>query len=126
MTRNIIGRATVLALTLAFAMSTFAYAAPKHERNSKRIEVFGRALKIDKQARTILVDDYWTKKLYLVNVPENATFKITFGQNMRFSQPGLGDVFKRDQVRIRCRYDDKEHLAITDDGRQAIVLTAAN
>jgi hypothetical protein len=126
MIRNITGRAAAIALATVFALSSFAYAAPKHERDSKRIEVFGRVLKIDKQARTFLVNDYWTKKLYLVNVPENATFKITFGQYMRLSQPAFGNVSKRDQVRMLCRYNDNEHLARMDDGRQAIVLTIAN
>ncbi len=80
-------------------------------------------LKIDKQERTLLVADQWTKKLYLVNVPEGATFKITFGQSMKMSQPGLSDTNKNDRVNLRCKHADKEHLAKLDDGSEAIVLT---
>ena len=82
-----------------------------------------RVLKIDKQERTMLVSDQWTKKLYLVNVPEGAAFQITFGQNMKMSQPGFRDTNKNDRVRILCKRTDKEHLAKLADGSEAIVLT---
>ena len=106
------------AATILFAFCSLAFAAPA----GKHITISGRVLKIDKQERTMLVSDHWTKKLYLVNVAEGATFKITFGQSMKMSQPGFGDTHKNDWVSLRCNRVDKEHLATLDDGSQAIVL----
>ena len=107
------------AATILLAFCSLAFAAP----TDKHITIYGRVLKIDRHERTMLVSDQWTKKLYLVNVPEGATFQITFGQNMKMSQPGFRDANKNDKVRIICRRADKEHLAKLDDGSEAIVLT---
>jgi len=117
--KSITRQRIALAATIMLAFSSLAFAAPA----GKHITIYGRVLKIDKQERTMLVADQWTKKLYLVNVAEGATFKITFGQNMKMSQAGLNDTNKNDQVSLRCRRADKEHLAKLDDGSEATVLT---
>ena len=119
MMKSITRQRIAFAAAIMFAFCSLAFAAPA----SKHVTIYGRVLKIDKQERTMLVADQWTKKLYLVNVAEGATFKITFGQNMKMSQPGFRDANKNDKVRIICRRADKEHLAKLDDGSEAIVLT---
>jgi hypothetical protein len=124
MIKNIPRRLMAFAATLVLALSSLAVATPKRER-AERLTIYGRVLKIDKQERTLLVNDHWTKKLYLISVPEGATFKITFGQSMHMSEPGLGDVNKNNVVRMLCVRKDNEHLSRLDDGRQAIVLTVA-
>lgn len=123
MTNNTTRRLIAFAAALTLSISSLAFAAPKQERANKRFEIYGRVLKVDKQARTLLVNDHWTKKLYLVNVPEGAAFKIAFGYHMQLSNPGINDVFKNDRVRMLCQYTDREHLATLEDGSQAIVLT---
>ncbi len=119
MMKSITRHRITIAATIMLAFCSLAFAAPA----GKHVTIYGRVLKVDKQERTLLVSDQWTKKLYLVNVPEGATFKITFGQNMKMSQPGFGDTYKNDWVNLRCSRVDKEHLAKLDDGSQAIVLT---
>ena len=119
MMKNITRHRIAFAATIMLALGSLAFAAPA----GKHITIYGRVLKIDKQERTLLVADHWTKKLYLVKVAEGATFKITFGQNMKMNQPGFGDTNKNDRVRLRCKRADKDHLAKLDDGSEAIVLT---
>jgi hypothetical protein len=72
-----------------------------------------------------LVADRLSNKLYLIEVPENATFKITFGQYMRMAEPGFKDVRTGERVEIRCTRTSTEHLARLDDGRSVVTLTAA-
>jgi hypothetical protein len=100
--------------------------APKSERSSKYLTIEGRVLQVNPAARTLLVSDYWSKKIYLVKVPEGNSFRITFGMNMKTAEPGIRDVRRNDRVRMRCIRADKEHLARLDDGREVVVLTAAH
>jgi hypothetical protein len=86
----------------------------------------GQVVKIDQKQRTLLVADRSNERLYLVSVPEGATFKITSGRYMRMSEPGFNDVFNKDRVEIRCYRQDPEHLAQLDDGRTAVTLTASS
>ncbi|HLF83356.1 MAG TPA: hypothetical protein VI837_04195, partial [Blastocatellia bacterium] len=76
-------RTVALAVTLVLAFATLAVSAPKSERARKYLTIEGRVLQVNRTARTLLVDDYWSKKLYLVNVPEGESFRITFGMNMK-------------------------------------------
>ena len=112
-----------LALTLVLTLASVALSAPKHEQTSKRFTLSGRVLKVDQQARTLLVADSWSDKLYLVNVPKGETFQITFGLNMKVSEPEIWQARKNDRVRIRC-IRSQEHLAQVD-GRPVIGMTAA-
>ena len=112
-----------LALSLVLTLASVALSAPKNDRTSKRFTIAGRVLKVDQQARTLLVDDSWSDKLYLVNVPKGETFQITFGLYMKVSEPELWQARKNDRVRIRC-FRSQEHLAQID-GRQVVVMTAA-
>src|SRR5437867_4140084 len=100
------------------ALATLAMSAPKNERSTKYLTIEGQVLQVNQKARTVLVSDHWSKKLYLVNVPEGETFRITFGMNMRTAEPEFKDVRRNDRVRMRCIRSEKEHLARLDDGRE--------
>jgi hypothetical protein len=107
---------------LAFA--TVAISGPKSEKAGKRFTIEGRVLEVNKDARTVLVSDRWSKKLYLVNVPKGETFKITFGMYSTMGEPGFQHVRKNDRVRLRCIRTDKDHLARLDDQREVVMVTA--
>lgn len=123
--KRITQRCIAMSVTLMIALATVAMSAPKNESSKRRLTVEGTVLRVDREARTLLVSDLWSKKLYLVNVPEGNSFRITFGMNMKTSEPQFRDVHTNDRVRMRCIRTDKEHLARLDDGRQVVVLTAA-
>jgi len=119
-------RSVALTVTLMLALATLAMGAPKSERSKKYLTIEGRVLQVNREARTLLVSDHWSKKIYLVNVPKGETFRITFGLNMRTAEPQFKDVNRNDRVRMRCIRGEKEHLALLDDGREVVVLTAAH
>ena len=119
-------RTAALAVTFVLAFATLAMSAPKSERARKYLTVEGRVLQVNREARTLLVSDLWSKKLYLVTVPQGETFRITFGLYMKIGQPEFEQVSKNDRVRMRCIRTDKEHLARLDDGREVVVLTASH
>lgn len=112
----------VAAFTL---LSTLALAAPKAERAQKYFKVSGTVIQIDNKDRTLLVEDRLSNKLYLIEVPEGATFKITFGRYMRMAEPGIEDVRAGERVDVRCKHGATEHLARLEGGRLAVTLTAA-
>jgi hypothetical protein len=112
----------VAAFTL---LSTLALAAPKAERAQKFIKVSGTVIQIDNKDRTLLVEDRLANKLYLIVVPEGATFKITFGRYMRMAQPEFEDVRSGERVEVRCTSGTTDHLSRLEDGRSAVTLTAA-
>src|SRR6476620_1740144 len=87
-----------LALSLVLTLASAAMGAPKHERTSKAFTISGRVLKVDQKARTLLVADSWSDKLYLVNVPKGETFQITFGLYAKVSEPELSQARKNDRV----------------------------
>ena len=120
-----ITQSAALAVTLVLALATLAISAPKSERASKYLTVEGRVLQINQKARTLLVADIWSDKLYLVKVPESETFKITFGMYMKVAEPELWQTHRNDRVRMRC-IRSQEHLAQLEDGRQVVVMTAAH
>jgi hypothetical protein len=106
-------------------LTTLAPAATAAERaRSKYFKVAGKVIQIDKKERTLLVTDSLSKTLYLIEVPELATFKITFGRYMRMAEPGFEDVRVGERVEIRCKRNDPDRLAQLDDGRLAIPLIA--
>jgi len=116
---------SVLAVALLLAIATTALGAPRKEHSQKTLTVYGRVLEVNQEARTMLVSDLWSKKLFLVNVPKGATYKITFGLNMSASTPELWQTHRNDRVQVRC-VRTPEHLARLDDGRQVTVLSVIN
>jgi hypothetical protein len=119
-------RSVALAVTLMLALATVAMSAPKSERSTKYLTIEGQVLQVNQKARTLLVSDYWSKKLYWVSVPAGETFRITFGMNMKTAEPEFKDVRRNDRVLMRCSRSEKEHLARLDDGREVVVLTATH
>lgn len=119
-------RSVALAVTLMLALATVAMSAPKSERSTKYLTIQGQVLQVNQKARTLLVEDYWSKKLYSVHVPKGETFRITFGLNSKIAEPQFEDTRRNDRVRMRCIRTEKEHLARLDDGREVVVLTAAH
>lgn len=122
---KLITRLGAIAVFFTFALNGVAVAAAKEERANKYFTVAGRVLRIDNKERTLLVADRSSKKLYLIQIPDRATFKITFGRYMRMQEPGFAEVNKGERVEIRCWNADKEHLAQLEDGRVVIIVTAA-
>ncbi|MEK6286908.1 MAG: hypothetical protein AABO57_14305 [Acidobacteriota bacterium] len=118
-------RNVALAVTLVLALASLAMSAPKSERSSKYLIVEGRVLQIDQKARTMLVADMWSDKLYLVNVPKSETFKITFGMNKNVREPEFWQARRNDRIQVRC-VRSQEHLARLDGGGQVVVMTAAH
>ena len=112
----------VAALTV---LSTLALAAPKTERSAKYFKVAGTVIQIDNKDRTLLVEDRLNNKLYLIEVPEGVTFKVTFGRYMRMAEPGFEDVRPGERIEIRCKRGGADHLSQMEDGRTvAVTLTA--
>jgi hypothetical protein len=122
--KRISQRTAALALTLVLAFAAVAIGAPKSERAGKYLSIQGRVLQIDQKARTMLVADSWSPKLYLVTVTKGATFRITFGMNMNKSEAQFEDAHRNDRVSL-LGIRDQEHLARLDDGRQVVLLTAS-
>jgi hypothetical protein len=117
---------TALTITFVLALASVAMAAPKSEHSRKYLTIQGRVLEVNREARQMLVSDNWSKKLYLVSVPQGETFQITFGLNMRISAAEISHVNKNDRVRLRCSRSDKEHLARLADGREVVVMNLAH
>ncbi len=122
--KRITQRNAALALTLVLAFAAVAIGAPKTERAGKYLSISGRVLQIDQKARTMLVADTWSEKLYLVTVPKGETFKITFGMNMKRAEAEFEDAHRNDRVSVRG-IRSEEHLARLEDGRQVVLLTAS-
>ena len=122
--RTITQRTAAVALTLVLAFAAVAMGAPKGERSGKYISISGKVLQVNEKARTMLVADLWSPKLYLVNVPKGETFKITFGMNMKKAAASIEDTHANDRIALRG-YRGDEHLARLEDGREVVLLTAS-
>jgi hypothetical protein len=118
-----ISRSIVFAIALAVSMSSVALTAQagSHPRS---IKVHGTVLNVNRQARTMLVEDLWSHKLYQVQVPEGVTFKITFGLNADRESAELSQTNPNDRVLFRARRTQDERLALSGN-RSAEVLVAA-
>jgi len=124
--KRITQRSIAISFTLMLAFASVAMSAPKSER-SRKITIEGRVLQVNKEARTLLVSDIWSKKLYSVSVPEGESFRITFGIFMKTAEPEFWQVRKDDRVRLRCvRAASKDHLGRLDDGRDVVAVTVSN
>lgn len=114
-------------IAIVFVMlGSLVLAAPKTERSNKYFKIAGTVLKVNQNDHTLLVADRRSEKLYLVEIPDGATFKITFGRYMRMAEPGIADVNERERVEIRCIVSDRDHFAQLDDGRMVIRLIAVS
>ena len=118
-------RSIAFTVTLMLVLATVALSAPKSARSSRYLTIQGRVLHVNRDARTLLVSDHWSEKLYLVNVPKGGTFQITFGMYANMAKPGLEQARRNDRVRMRC-IRAPQHLARLDDGREVVVLTVTH
>jgi hypothetical protein len=110
---------------IAIVTMGLAMAAPKTEQTKSAFNVYGRVLKVDQKEHTLLIKDHWSKKLFLVTMPEGARLQIFFGINKSYSYPTFDNVYERDIVRVRCIRTGEEHLARLDDGTNVEVVTAS-
>lgn len=115
---------SIIALISVLALSSVGMSATKTQATDKRFTLTGRVLSVDRKAGTMLVNDQWSEKLYLVKVPDGTTFKITFGIHMNRAEAGIWLVNPNDHVSVECRRSTQERLAKLEDGRQAILLIA--
>jgi len=115
---------SIIALISVLALSSVGMSATKTQPADKRFTLTGRVLSVDRKAGTMLVNDQWSEKLYLVKVPDGTTFKITFGIHMNRAEAGIWLVNPNDHVNVECRRSTQERLAKLEDGRQAILLIA--
>jgi|SRR5215813_1622038 len=118
-------QSSILLIVIALFTAGLVTAAPKTDRSKSEINVYGRVLQIDSKQRTLLISDHWSKKLYLVTMPEGAQFKIFFGIYRAKDDPSFANVYKNDIVQVRCTRTSKDRLARLDDGREALALTAS-
>jgi hypothetical protein len=116
---------SIFLIGIALITGGLAKATPKSDRSKKEITVYGRVLKIDNNQQTLLISDHWTKKLYLVTMPENARFKIFFGIYRAKDDPAFANVYKGDIVQVRCTSPSGDRLSKLDDGTEVLALRAA-
>jgi hypothetical protein len=116
-------RSTILAVVFALAISSIALAMPPAEKGRKNFMIYGRVLKIDQEARTLMVADKHSEKLYLVAVPEGMSVRITFGASAGLSSAEFKDVQKNNRIVARVAHRGSDHLARAEDGRQLIAVT---
>jgi hypothetical protein len=119
-------RSIAFAAALALTLITLTTIAPNASASARQQIITGRVVKIDMQGRQVLIADRSSNRLYLVNVPEEASFKILFGKNMQLSAAALEDVDLQNTVSLRCAREEKEHFSMLHDGREVIVLRAAH
>ena len=119
-------RSLAFAAALTLTVITLASSAPDASASTRYKIITGRVLKIDKKERQMLVADRSSKKLYLVNVSEEASVKVTFGRSMHLSAAGFDDVDRNNRVELRITRTQKEHLSRLYDGREVIEVTAAH
>src|SRR5262245_24986727 len=118
-------QSSILLIAIALITAGLSQAAPKSDRSKNEIDVYGRVLETDSKQHTLLISDHWSKKLYLVTMPDGARFKIFFGIYRTKDDPSFANIYKNDIVQVRCTRTAKDRLARLDDGREALVLTAA-
>lgn len=118
-------RGAALTVVSVLALASISMGATRSTRVGKYLTLEGAVLRVNAQERTMLVSDLWSKTLYLVHVPAEGGFRITFGMNMKSAYPEFRDVHRNDRVRMRCTRSE-DRLARLSDGREVVVLTAAN
>ncbi|MEK6299281.1 MAG: hypothetical protein AABO41_01045 [Acidobacteriota bacterium] len=111
-----------IAVISIVGLSSLGMSAPKAGQAGKSFTLEGRVVSIDQKARTLLVDDQSSDKLYLVTVPEGRSIKIKFGLQMNLAEARFDQVRRKNIVRIECKRSATEHLAQLEDGTQAIVV----
>jgi hypothetical protein len=89
-------------LTLALMSSSLMLASAK-EKAAGAFTVQGRVVAVNLKERTMSVKDNHSGQEYLVVVPAESIFKITFGKDSKRNLPQLEDVSVGDVVNCRVR-----------------------
>lgn len=96
-------RTIILAvLTLTLVGSGLAMAAPK-EKAADVFTLQGKVVAVNLKARTMSIKESRTGQEYLVTVPEEAGFKITFGKDSKRNMPQLENVVVGDRISCKVR-----------------------
>jgi hypothetical protein len=121
--KRMIERSITLAAIVTMVIVTIAATASAAKSEGKAFLLNGRVIEIDREDRTLLVEDRWTEKLYMVYMPEGATVRLTIGFSARISAPEFKDLRKNDYILARVKRTDTEHLTRLIDGREVVVLS---
>ena len=113
----------VIAVISIIGLSSLGMSAPKAHR-SKSFTLEGRVISIDRKARTLLVDDQSSDKVYLVTVPEGKSLKVKFGLQMNLAEARFDQVRRKNTVRIVCRRPATDAISKLEDGTEAIAAIA--
>jgi hypothetical protein len=84
-------------LTLTLLGSSLALAAPK-EKAAADFTLQGRVVAVNLKERTMAVKENGSGQEYVVVVPAETTFRITFGKDSQRRQPQLENVSVGDRV----------------------------
>jgi hypothetical protein len=116
-----------LAVLIVLGLAAIGMSAPKHYRWNRRFETTTvRVLRIDLKARTLLVAEFGTNKLYLAKMPAGTTAKVILGVYSGLRGADFADIHRNEVIRIRYEPAANEHLARMEDGREVAVVTATN
>jgi hypothetical protein len=94
-------------LTLSLMGSSLALASTKTEA-TRSFSLQGKVIAVDLKERTMSIREAGTDKEYTVVVPQNSSFKITFGKDYKRSLPTLDNVSVGDIVRCNVRMANEE------------------
>jgi hypothetical protein len=101
----------LMVVTLTLVSSGLGLASAK-EKAAGIFTVQGRVTAVNLKERTMSVKDNHTGQEYLVVVPAESIFKITFGKDAKRNLPQLEDVSVGDVVNCRVRVaKDAEDIA---------------
>lgn len=105
-------RAMIIAVvTMTLVASGLALASTK-EKAVGAFTLQGKVVAVNLKARTMSVKETRTGQEYLIVVPEESIFKITFGKDAKRSLPQLENVSIGDRVSCKVRVaTDKENIA---------------
>jgi molybdopterin converting factor small subunit len=121
--KRTIERFASLAVIATMLIVTITATASAAKNEGKQFLLNGRVIEIDREAHTLLVEDRWSEKLYLVYMPEGATVRLTIGFSARISAPEFNDLRKNDYILARVKRTETEHLTRLKDGREVVVLS---
>ncbi|MDX6692765.1 MAG: hypothetical protein QOF02_368 [Blastocatellia bacterium] len=115
-------RAIILTVATVALLSSGLTLASAKETAAGAFNVQGRVLAVNLKARTMSVKDNHSGQEYLVVVPEESIFKITFGKDSKRNLPQLEDVSVGDVVNCRVRMaKDAEGVAARRGGAKVVI-----
>lgn len=114
-------RAIILAvLTLALMSSSLMLASAK-EKAAGTFSLSGKVVAVNLKERTMSVRDGNTGQEYVVVVPQESVFKITFGKDSKRNLPQLEDVSVGDMVNCCVRAAKETESMAARRGSKVVV-----